>query len=154
FFQTYLGVDVTFPYIQPFVEYTVDVPVNRQGYECYTNRVSRGDVCLGLNDLSDPNSGSVGYEAIPSRIGFGVRVSPFQAIPGTGYFRGLSALVGAEVGLSGTSTFVEEIAPTAPWTLYLGLGFAFDVRERPVERPVQLPPPAPVVLPAPQNFVR
>ncbi|MFO0549019.1 MAG: carboxypeptidase regulatory-like domain-containing protein [Polyangiaceae bacterium] len=154
FFQTYLGVDVDFSFIQPFVEYTVDVPVNRQGYECYTNRVSRGDVCLGLSDLSDPNSGSVGYEGIPSRLGFGVRVSPFQAISGTGYFRGLSALIGAEVGLSGTSTFVEEIAPNAPWTLYLGIGYAFDTRERPVEQPVQLPAPPPVVLPAPQNFIR
>src|SRR5262249_16199983 len=36
FFQTYLGVEVPFPFIQPFAEYTVDIPVNRQNYECHT----------------------------------------------------------------------------------------------------------------------
>lgn len=154
FFQTYLGVEVPFAFVQPFVEYTVDIPVNRQDYECHTNRVSRGDVCLGLKDLSDSQSGSVGYSGIPSRIGIGTRVTPFQAISGTEGFRGLSALVAAEIGLSATSTFVEEIAPEAPWSIYLGIGYAFDVRQKPVEKPVQLPPPPPVVLPAPQNFVR
>ncbi len=154
FFQTYLGVEVPFAFIQPFVEYTIDIPVNRQGYECFTNRVSRGDACLGLSDLSDPNSGSVGYDAIPSRIGLGTRVTPFQAIKGTDGFRGLSALVAFEIGLSATSTFVEEIAPEAPWSLYLGLGYAFDTKTRPVEKAVQAPPPPPVQVPAPQSFVR
>ncbi|MBK8939163.1 MAG: OmpA family protein [Polyangiaceae bacterium] len=153
FFQTYLGVEVPFSFIQPFVEYTVDIPVNRQDYSCYTNRVSRGDVCLGLVDLSDQNSGSPGYAAIPSRIGIGTRVSPFQAISGTEGFRGLSALVGVEIGLSATSTFVEEIAPEAPWTLYLGLGYAFDTKQKPVEK-VVAPPQQPVTVPAAQSFVR
>jgi outer membrane protein OmpA-like peptidoglycan-associated protein len=148
------GVEVPFAFVQPFVEYSVDVPVNRQDYQCFTNRVSRGDVCLGLTDLSDPNSGTVGFEAIPSRFGFGARVSPFQAIKGTEGFRGLSALVGFEVGTTGTQVFVEELAPQAPWTLYLGLGFAVDVKQRPVEKAAPPPAPAPVVTPAAQSFVR
>ncbi len=155
FFQTKLGVEVPFSFIQPFVEWSVDVPVNRQGYECHTNRVSRGDVCLGLTDLSDSAGSAAGFSYIPSRLGLGTRVSPFQAIKGTDGFRGLSALVAFEVGTSGTSAFIEEVAPTAPWSLFLGLGYAFDTKSRPVEKPaVQLPPPPPVVLPAPQSFVR
>jgi len=155
FFQTYLGVEVPFAFIQPFVEYTVDIPIaNRQGYQCYTNRVSRGDVCLGLVDLSDKNSGSVGYEGIPSRLTIGTRVSPFQVVSGAEGFRGLSAIAMAEIGLSATSTFVDEIAPEAPWTLYIGLGYAFDVKQRPVEKPVMLPPPPPVEVAAAQNLVR
>lgn len=154
FFHTGLGFEAPFSFIQPFVEWTVDIPVNRQGYECYTNRVSRGDVCLGLTDLSDPNSGSSGFDAIPSRFGIGTRVSPFQVVNGASGFRGLSALAAVEIGTSGTSTFVEEIAPTAPWTLYLGIGYAFDTKERPVEKAAPPPPPPPVQVPAPQNLVR
>jgi outer membrane protein OmpA-like peptidoglycan-associated protein len=154
YFQTQLGVEVPFSFLQPFVEYSVDIPVNRQGYECFTNRVSRGDVCLGLNDLSDPNSGSVGYDTIPSRLGIGTRVSPFQVVDGASGFRGLSALVAFEIGLSATSAFAEEITPQAPWTMYLGLGYAFDTKEKPVEKVVQAPPPPPVQVAAPQSFVR
>jgi outer membrane protein OmpA-like peptidoglycan-associated protein len=154
FFQTNIGVEVPFSFIQPFVEWSVDVPVNRQGYECSTATVSRGDVCLGLTDLSTPTGGSAGFNYIPSRFGVGTRVTPFQAIKGTDGFRGLSGLVAFEVGTSGTSAFIEEVAPTAPWTLMFGIGYAFDVKQRPVEKPVQLPAPPPVVLPAPQSFVR
>ncbi len=153
-FPLALGVEVPFSFVQPFVEYSVDVPVNRQDYQCYTNRVSRGDVCLGLTDLSDPNSGTVGFDAIPSRFGFGARVSPFQAIKGTESFRGLSALVGFEIGTTGTSTFVEELAPQAPWTMYLGLGFAVDVKPRPVEKVAAPALPLPTPPPPAQNFVR
>ena len=154
FFQTALGVEIPFSFIQPFIEWSVDVPVNRTDYECHTNRVSRGDVCLGLTDLSTSAGDAAGFDYIPSRFGLGTRVSPFQAIKGAEGFRGLSALLGFEIGTSGTSSFIEEVAPTAPWTLYLGLGFATDVKQRPVEKPVQLPPPPPVVLPAPQTFLR
>jgi len=154
YFQTQLGVEIPFSFLQPFVEYSIDIPVNRSGYECFTNRVSRGDVCLGLSDLSDPNSGSIGYDAVPSRLGIGTRVSPFQVVDGASGFRGLSALIGFEIGLSATSTFVEEIVPQAPWTLYLGLGYAFDTKEKPVENAMQAPPPPPVQVAAPQSYVR
>ncbi len=147
------GVEVPFSFIQPFVEWSIDVPVNRQDYQCFTNRVSRGDVCLGLVDLSDPNSGTVGADAVPSRFGLGTRVSPFQAIKGTEGFRGLSALLGFEVGTTGTQVFVEELAPQAPWTLYLGIGYAVDVKQRP-EKAAPPPPPPPPAAVATQNFVR
>jgi hypothetical protein len=154
-FQTALSAEAVFPFVQPFLEYSVDVPVNRQGYECFTNTVSRGDVCLGLSDLSDPNGSGIGYAGVPSRLGLGARVTPFQAIESASGFRGLSASLGVEIGLSGTSTFVEEVTPQAPWTLYFGLGYAYDSKERPV---VQAAPPPPVEkiveVAAPQSLVR
>jgi outer membrane protein OmpA-like peptidoglycan-associated protein len=149
FFQIYTGVEVPLPIVQPYLEYTVDIPVNRQGYDCNTNRSFRGDVCLGLENFNDPNSGGIGYAGIPSRLSLGTRVTPFKKA-----FRGLSGHLAFDIGLSGTSTFVEEIAPQAPWTLYLGIGYAFDTKEKPQPEPQIAPPPPPVVLPAPQNFLR
>jgi hypothetical protein len=41
FFQTYLGVEVPFSFMQPFVEYTVDIPVNRRRTTPATRTASR-----------------------------------------------------------------------------------------------------------------
>ena len=79
----HLGAEVPIKWVQPYLEYTVDIPVNRQGYECHTGRVSRGDVCLGLDDFSasDPvNQGGPGYAAVPSRLSLGARVRPFSSL--------------------------------------------------------------------------
>jgi outer membrane protein OmpA-like peptidoglycan-associated protein len=154
-FQAYLGAVAPFSKVQPFVEYTMDIPVNRQGYQCHTGRVSQGDVCLGLADFSSVNaatpngSGGPGFAAVPSRFTLGVRTTPFDK-----GFRGLSATLALDIGVSGNSTFVEEVAPQAPWTLYFGLGYAFDTREKVAPAPPPAPPPAPRIVPAPQNYVR
>jgi outer membrane protein OmpA-like peptidoglycan-associated protein len=153
FFQTYLGVEVPLPKVQPYLEYSVDIPVNRQGYECHTGRVSRGDVCLGLDDFSsaDPqNQGGPGYSAVPSRLSLGVRVTPFEKA-----FRGLSAHAAFDIGLSATSVFIEEVAPQAPWTLYLGVGYAYDTKQK--EQAPPAPPQVirePQLVPAPQSYLR
>jgi outer membrane protein OmpA-like peptidoglycan-associated protein len=148
FFKINFGVDVPWDYVQPFAEYTVDIPVNRQGYECHTRTISSGDVCLALQDLNDPMSGAPGYSAAPSRLTIGARTTPFEKS-----FRGLSATLAFDIGLSATSTFIEEVAPQAPWTLYLGLGYAFDTQERKVEAPpAPPPPPPPVQLPPPPEY--
>jgi outer membrane protein OmpA-like peptidoglycan-associated protein len=156
FFQPWIGVEVPLRWVQPYLEYTVDIPANRQGYECHTGRVSRGDVCLGLTDFSaaDPTkAASAGYGYFPSRLTIGARVSPFSNA-----FRGLSAHAAFDIGLSGTSKFIEEVAPQAPWTLYLGLAYAYDTKEKlpppPVVKVIPAPPPEKIVLPAPQTFVR
>jgi len=149
FFQIHMGAELPFEKVQPYLEYSVDIPVNRQDYECHTNRVSRGDVCLGLDNFDDPNAGGIGYSGIPSHLSLGVRTTPFEK-----KFRGLGAHLALDIGLSGTSTFVEEIAPTPPWTLYLGLGYAFDTQEKAPPPPPPPPPARPVVQPKPQNFLR
>jgi outer membrane protein OmpA-like peptidoglycan-associated protein len=153
FWEIRLGADVPYRWVQPYLEYSVDIPINRQGYECHVNdplSPSPGDACLALSDIDNVNSGGIGYSAIPSRLSLGARTNPFD-----GTFRGLSAHLAFDIGLSGTSTFVEEVAPTAPWTLYIGLQYAFDTKEPEPETAPPPPPPPPMQLPPPpQYFVR
>lgn len=158
FLPVRVGIDVPLRWVQPYVEYGIDIPVNRQGYECHTRTISEGDVCLALKDLADPQSGPPGFAAAPSRVTVGARTNPLD-----GNLRGLSAHAAFDLGVSGTKTFIEEVAPQAPWTLYLGLGYAFDVVEKaapapvapPAAVPVALPPPPPEVIPPPaEYFVR
>ena len=153
FFQMYLGVELPFKKVQPYLEWTMDIPVNRQGYICHTSRVSKGDECLGLDkfDAATPKTqGGPGFKAVPSRLSIGARTNPFN-----GSFRGLSAHLAFDIGTSGTSTFVEEVAPQAPWTMYVGLGYAFDTREKVIPPPPPPPvAPPPVIIPIPQSYAR
>lgn len=118
--------------VRPFAEYTVDVPVNRQDYACRQGRIYPGENCLA-------NASEFG--TTPSRFSLGVRVNPF--------LKGLVVTGALDIGVSGHKKFIEEVAPQAPWTLWWGVGYAFDVVERPpvikeappVERVVTLPPP-------------
>ena len=130
-----IGAEYVHKTIQPFIEWTFDVPNNRQGYKCAAadNGRSTGDSCLAL---------SSGFGSTPSRLTIGTRVSPG--------LKGLSGLLAFDIGTGATSTFIEEVAPQLPWKLYIGLAFAHDItgtssapqaKPQTVERIVQLPPP-------------
>src|SRR5262249_22500377 len=131
YFEIALGLEAPLKKLQPFIEYSIDIPVNRQGWACVTSRISRGDVCLGLEDLSSvtptnrEGDGGVGFAYVPSRFSLGVRVDPFEKS-----FRGLSGVLAFDIGTGAVSSFAEEIVPQAPWTLYLGLGYAYDTKEK------------------------
>lgn len=128
-----LGVEGRFEVAQPFIEWNLAVPVNRQGYNCVRNRVSLGDRCLANDDSAS---------AFPSALTLGTRVTPL--------IKNLTATAALDIGLSGTSSFLEELAPTLPWDLWLGLGYRWDVQEPPPQKivireqvPAALPPAAP-----------
>lgn len=123
-------------YVHPILEWTWRIPVNRQAYDCLF--------------ISDPAGGSdpapsedgclqrQGIGSFPMRLTAGVRVLP--------PVRGLSVFAGADIGLTGTSTFVRELAATAPYNVMVGLGYAYDTNpEAPspvvqqVERRVEIP---------------
>ena len=104
----------TIHWIRPFAEYTIDIPVNRQKYTCNPNKISSGDVCLG-------NESSI--KSAPSRATLGLRLNPF--------LNGLVITVAGDLGVTGKSTFLEEVAPQAPWSVWWGIGYAFDTVERP-----------------------
>ena len=113
--------------VRPFIEYSIEIPVNRQGYECRPNNPS-GDKCLANNAIA------------PSSLTIGSRFYPWK--------RGFSVLLGLDIGLTGVGDFIEEVKPTPPWMLYLGLGWAFDTRDRPpviqekiVEKPMLVKAP-------------
>jgi outer membrane protein OmpA-like peptidoglycan-associated protein len=139
-------------FLQPLVEWTLGVPVNRQGFDCLsvpTDATNKGsDGCLAVN----------GLKAAPSTLTAGLRVLP--PVPG------LSALIAVDIGLLGTSTFVRELAPTRPWALLATLSYAADMLGRKyqvkyVERPVEVathepppPPPPAAVVTVPAEGVR
>ena len=133
-------------YLSPLLEWTWNIPVNRQGYNCLfipdddpttTDRPAPGeDGCLDRQ----------GVGSFPMDMTLGLRVLP--------PVQGLSFLLAADIGLTGKkrSKFVRELAPNAPYNLYLGLAYAFDTREpeplepeiREVERRVEVPIPPPL----------
>ncbi|HEY8087189.1 MAG TPA: OmpA family protein [Polyangiaceae bacterium] len=96
--------------VRPFVEEKIAFPNNRQGYACKTNNPSK-DNCLANDSV------------IPSTLTLGSRFFPWK--------RGFSLLAAIDIGTGGTSDFIEEMAPTPPWTLYIGAGWAVDTWERP-----------------------
>ncbi len=113
--------------IRPFVEYNMLIPNNRQNYLCKPNNIS-GDKCLA-NDA-----------VVPSKLTIGSRFLPWK--------KGFSLTAALDIGISGVSNFVEELAPTAPWTLFLGAGWSIDTWDRPpvekikvVEKTIEGKPP-------------
>jgi len=101
--------------VRPFVEYGIALPNNRQGYACKPNNIS-GDKCLANEKVA------------PSSLTLGVRAFPWK--------KGFSLTAALDIGVTGTSTFIEEVAPTPPWTLYIGAGWAVDTKDRPPPPPV------------------
>lgn len=124
--QFALGAETMWPVVRPFAEYSLDIPVNRQGYTCLRNQSYVGDQCL------DDNS-TLG--AVPSRLTVGARAH--IGLPGL-------ALLGAlDIAVTGSGDYLEETAPETPWMLHFGFSYAADpepeVRVRRVE--VEKPPP-------------
>lgn len=107
--------------LHPMLEWQWDIPVNRQGYVCATTSNPGADGCLANEKL----------KAFPMLLTVGLRIlSPPK---------GLTFTVGADIGLTGARTFVRELAPTVPYNVILGIGYAFDPR----------PAPAPAAAPTP-----
>lgn len=96
--------------VRPFLEYTILVPVNRQNYRCRPNNPS-SDKCLATDPFA------------PSSLTIGSRFYPWK--------KGFALTAALDIGVSGTSFFIEEMRPTPPWMLYLGAGWAFDTQDRP-----------------------
>jgi len=129
-------------FISPMLEWRLGVPVNRQGYKCLfvpsaagsETPIAGDDGCLDFQGVS----------SFPQTLTIGARVLP--------PVRGLSAFAAVDIGLTGVSTSVRELAATAPYNVMLGVGYAYDtrpqverfetIREVPVEvvREAPLPP--------------
>jgi outer membrane protein OmpA-like peptidoglycan-associated protein len=122
-FKWGVGAEGAFDYVRPFLEWTMDVPVNRQGYTCTSRIRSTGDQCLAHDGT---------FSSTPSRLTVGARGYPWL----TSWTDGLMLLAAVDIGTGATSNFIEEVAPEAPYTVHLGLGFAFDTQPR-VKRVVE-----------------
>ena len=112
-----IGVEATLPFVRPFVEWNLGIPTNRQSYRCNKREHYSGDQCLANDDR---------LSAFPSMLTLGARAFPVA--------KGLALTAAIDIGTSGTSNFIEELAPTLPWDLWLGFGYAFDLVEPPPTR--------------------
>jgi outer membrane protein OmpA-like peptidoglycan-associated protein len=119
-----LGLEAPLPYVTPIVEYNVGIPANRQGFNC----VWRADVS-GLGSSGSEFDSCYDVErsaAMPMWLTVGARVEP--------WVRGLAINLAADIGLTGTKTFVHELPATPPYMIYLGLSYSYDPRSRVIER--------------------
>lgn len=123
--------------LRPFLEYNMMIPVNRQGFECVQAKDIAGggrtDECLGGD--------GVGFGSLPSKLTLGTRIYPFM-----GGMGGVSFLAAVDIGVTGTSKPIAELAPQAPYTVWLGFGLATDANDHPpkvvekvVEKKVEVP---------------
>jgi outer membrane protein OmpA-like peptidoglycan-associated protein len=131
FFEFGAVAEYLHPIFRPFLGWSIDVPVNRQGYVCDIEAsADRGEHCLG--EVAE-------FSVAPSRVSLGVNVYPWPE-------RGLSLLGGFDIGTGATSLFVDEVKPEVPWSFWFGLGYAVDT--------VPPPPPKVIVERAPAAPVR
>lgn len=137
FFEIGLGAEYVHPLINPFLEWTIDVPMNRQDYVCNIDSAQeRGDRCLGREQ---------GISIAPSRLTLGARLFPWEG-------RGLSALAAFDIGTGATGVFIDEVAPELPWSFWIGAAYAVDTEPpKPILQRVPAPP-APPAAP-PENFI-
>lgn len=128
--------------LHPLLEYRLGIPINRRGYDCpyFTGEADRGTNARGADDTCLDDAG---VDAWPMTLAAGARLVP--------PIRGVSFLLGVDIGLTGTSTFVRELAPTSPFRALLA--FSYDYDARPVEPVVVPAPPAPAPEPEPQPIV-
>lgn len=120
-------------YLHPLLEWQIGIPVNRQNFDCLalmTDASASGpDGCLDGEGLA----------SVPSTLTLGLRILP--------PVRGLSFALGVDIGTTGASTFVREVAPNKPYDVLIALAYAVDPRPpaqvttREVVRDVERPAP-------------
>jgi outer membrane protein OmpA-like peptidoglycan-associated protein len=95
--------------LSPIMEWNVGLPINRQGYDCLlTQAPNDPDGCLA----------NEGFSARASTLTFAARVQP--KVPGLG------VMLALDVATSGAKTPVRELAPNAPYSIYIALSYAYD----------------------------
>ena len=116
-------------YLHPIVEWNLGIPVNRQGYDCpvFVNVAQRGTV----NSPDDDCAKHVGFSSYPQKLTLGARFAP--------PVYGLSAMAAVDIGLTGTSKFVRDLAPTPKYRVLVAIAYGYDAE----------PPPPPVEVPVP-----
>lgn len=130
-----LGVEGVFKYVNPFIEWSVDIPANRQNYACSTADLNASDVCLDSYGA---------FEAAPARLTLGAR--------GHVLVDGLSVFGALDIATGGVnSPFWEEMMPEPPWNLHLGLAFAVDTKPKVEPKIITLKPKE---KPAPENLIQ
>ncbi len=107
--------------IHPIAEWGIEVPVNRQGFDCpYITQAGGGklrgtDSCLGQE----------GVDVLRQRVTLGARIFPV--------LEGLNLLAGIDIGVGGSTNFVQELAPNTPYRIMLAASYAADLQPKPAK---------------------
>ena len=119
-----LGVEGTFQVVQPYLEWSIDIPSNRQGHSCVVADLYPSDRCLE----TDPSITSA-----PARLTLGARgVLPMM--------QQLAFNVALDFATGGVSApFWEEVQPETPWNLHFGVSYAVDLKPQVKLVPVRVP---------------
>jgi hypothetical protein len=123
-FEVSLGAELlaAHGHLRPFVEYGLALATRRHGVVCVSDEPCRAS-----------------FSSMPSQITLGARIAPVVTESAS-----VSFLVALDLGL--TSRFSTDVAPNAPYTVWLGVAMSMPTAERPpkvvVERvEVAVPPP-------------
>ena len=126
------GIELPFPFVTPFVEYTGEIPVPMPSpLKAGLPGNYAGTTPLGKNGnvLLDPF-------AWPSRITPGIRITPG---------RGLAFDIAADVGVFGRTTITDGLVTQLPWSVFGGISYTFspfvaetEVEIREVEKRVEV----------------
>jgi outer membrane protein OmpA-like peptidoglycan-associated protein len=140
FFEFGIGGEYVHPIVRPFVEWTIEAPLNRQDYVCnIDDAADRGDGCLRVEE---------GFSIAPSRLTLGARLFPWEG-------RGLSALAALDIGTGATSVFIDEVAPELPWNLWIGVSYAVDTEPpKPIIKRVEAPAKPAPAAPPPEHYIQ
>ncbi len=136
-----LALEFKTPWVQPFLEWNMALPVNRQDFLC----AQRGPLAFPDDDSCMAQEG---FKGVPVDLTLGLR---FQPLP----VPELSIILAADIGLSGTKTFVRETVPNEPYVIWLAASYSFVKRtelveiEKIIEKEIVkevAPPPGPRIL--------
>jgi len=105
--------------LHPIAEWELWIPVNRQDYDCSRLVLPDGEKVGGTDDCL----ASSGADTWPQRFVVGARLYPAV--------QGLNILAAFELGIGGTTNFVRELAPTAPYRVILAASYAVDLKPKP-----------------------
>ncbi|HEU4580114.1 MAG TPA: OmpA family protein [Polyangiaceae bacterium] len=119
FLQFGLGAEGTFSTARPFLEWSIDIPANRQGYTCQRETNLVGDSCL--RDRAT-------FSTTPSRLSAGLHLMPWQAA--SWWPEGLGLTGAMDLATGAASDFLVELAPEVPWTVWFGLSYAGDTHPK------------------------
>lgn len=95
--------------LRPFTELGLTVPIDRQGHTCAA---------------PDPERCSARFSAWPSKLTVGAR-----AVPISREGSAVSILAALDLGLGGVRAFSSQLAPQAPWTVWLGVSMSTGTAE-------------------------
>lgn len=105
--------------IHPIAEWGIELPVNRQGFDCPYVETAGGSKLGG----TDSCVGREKFDAWRQRITVGARIFPV--------LEGLNLLAAVDIGVGGSTNFVQELAPNSLYRIMLSASYAADLMPKP-----------------------